>query len=330
MTCKHIIKNCAFCGREFDSLIVRERIFCSRECDSRFKKGRSIGKYNSDRVDAVVEGKRKSYLNKVLQNLKNGKYDLERIKFILENVPIKTERQLNRLLKKDSSKDRSFDKELKYLLEYLDLNKFLKKEKYPECYTCIQPEGMIWIKSILEKCENYADFKLKFKEEYNNYKKYNVRLTCSFYKNILLYVQYSGIKTKALKENFTKNLSGLGTSIEIKTRNILESLECEFKEHVYLKDFDLNKQYIPDFIINDKIIIEVNGDFWHAFNITPDKMKPRQRENIIRDIMKYNFYEKMGYKYLVIWEHEFVNIDSIKNKIKEVIFNERDYKTIIY
>ena len=62
----------------------------------------------------------------------------------------------------------------------------------------------------------------------------------------------------------------------------------------------------PDFLSkNPKWIIELNGDYWHSL---PDIIK--------KDKRKYKTYKKLGYKTLIIWEHELKNLDEIKTKIE--------------
>ena len=63
----------------------------------------------------------------------------------------------------------------------------------------------------------------------------------------------------------------------------------------------------PDFLSkNPKHIIEVNGDYWHNLPWCIEK-----------DKRKYATYDKLGYKTLIIWEHELKNPDKVvKNIIK--------------
>jgi len=92
------------------------------------------------------------------------------------------------------------------------------------------------------------------------------------------------------------------------------------------------KKYHYDFLLGKKLIIEVNGDYWHA---NPRKYK---KDDILhfpnnyfvkaeklwnRDKKKKIFAEKNGYKLIYIWEDEIVKhsdkevVDLLFNKIKE-------------
>jgi G:T-mismatch repair DNA endonuclease (very short patch repair protein) len=69
------------------------------------------------------------------------------------------------------------------------------------------------------------------------------------------------------------------------------------------------ERFNPDFINKEqKIIIEVFGDYWHSLS----NYKKRDKE-------KLEIYKKMGYKTLVIWEHELKNPAIIINKIKDFV-----------
>ncbi len=65
----------------------------------------------------------------------------------------------------------------------------------------------------------------------------------------------------------------------------------------------------PDFLSkNPKHIIELYGDYWH--NLPKEKAKHKRRMSA---------YNSIGYKPLVIWEHELNNLNKVLNKIKKFI-----------
>ena len=64
--------------------------------------------------------------------------------------------------------------------------------------------------------------------------------------------------------------------------------------------------FCPDFIHkNKKIIIEVNGDYWHSL---PKMIKKDER--------KIEAYKKNGFNTLTIWEKELKNPNQVVNKIR--------------
>lgn len=101
--------------------------------------------------------------------------------------------------------------------------------------------------------------------------------------------------------------------------NILNETGVDWKyEEVVVID---KKTYIPDFLVNENIIIEVFGDFWHAnpqnysegdivySNITAKKIWER-------DFLKKTALENAGYNVYIIWQDE-INTDY--EKVKEIL-----------
>jgi G:T-mismatch repair DNA endonuclease (very short patch repair protein) len=74
----------------------------------------------------------------------------------------------------------------------------------------------------------------------------------------------------------------------------------------------------PDFLSkNPKHIIEVFGDYWH-----------RRKDMMARDKKRFTTYASLGYKTLVIWEHELKEPQKVADKIGRFIENE-GWKKII-
>jgi len=92
--------------------------------------------------------------------------------------------------------------------------------------------------------------------------------------------------------------------------NVLLELEIE-----YLKDHHINKFIVDFYIEKYNLIIEVQGDYWHAnprkyLNKELDKIQLR---NIKKDENKKKYFIENKISYLFIWEFD------IKNKLNEVI-----------
>lgn len=111
------------------------------------------------------------------------------------------------------------------------------------------------------------------------------------------------------KQNIRKNVirhlkdNGLkqDTSIELKIKEILDKNDIQY-EH----PFKFNNKFLCDFaIINKKIIIECDGDYWH------------NREDIKkRDKAKNAYIRKCGWRILRFWEKDINNnIGMCENKI---------------
>jgi len=109
-------------------------------------------------------------------------------------------------------------------------------------------------------------------------------------------------------------------TIETKVATILESLNVPFEQQVAID------RYTVDFLVDKKYIVECYGDFWHCnphqytssyFN----RGKKKTAEEIWeRDMKRKEQFEKMGYKFLCLWESDIRNNPKIvRCKIKRNI-----------
>lgn len=89
------------------------------------------------------------------------------------------------------------------------------------------------------------------------------------------------------------------TKIEKTTEKKLQELGIEFKYNFILQN---KAQY--DFLINNNIVLEVHGDFWHGNPEVYSTLTERQEYKKKRDNEKQKLAEDNGYKYLVIWESQ--------------------------
>jgi DNA mismatch endonuclease, patch repair protein len=113
----------------------------------------------------------------------------------------------------------------------------------------------------------------------------------------------SKIKEKRLYQKILKK----DTKPEVIIQNLLTNLNIKFTKHKPITNI-LHK-YQCDIFIDDKIIIECDGDYYHNY--------PSGRE--IDKIRTVELKER-GYKVLRLWEHEIKsNLNECKNKILDVL-----------
>jgi very-short-patch-repair endonuclease len=109
-------------------------------------------------------------------------------------------------------------------------------------------------------------------------------------------------------------------TIENKVEQILQSLNVPYQPQVVID------KYTVDFLVDGKYIVECYGDYWHCnphqytssyFN----RGKKKTAEEIWnRDMERKEQFEKMGYKFLCLWENEIKNNPKIvRSKIKKNI-----------
>ena len=118
-------------------------------------------------------------------------------------------------------------------------------------------------------------------------------------------------KEKKVKEKST---------IETKVEQILQSLSIPYEPQAVID------KYTVDFLVDKKYIVECYGDYWHCnphqytssyFN----KGKKKTANEIwTRDMERKAQFEKMGYKFLCLWENEIEGSPNIvRSKIKRNI-----------
>jgi G:T-mismatch repair DNA endonuclease (very short patch repair protein) len=102
-------------------------------------------------------------------------------------------------------------------------------------------------------------------------------------------------------------LGGFSSKIELRVGEVLNDLGVTYTSHAHIS------KYYLDFLVElleRKIIIEVQGSFWHAW---PEKYKPSDLMPVMnitaqdiwdRDAQKRKRLEDLGYEVHYIWEHE--------------------------
>ena len=122
--------------------------------------------------------------------------------------------------------------------------------------------------------------------------------------------------------------------------NLLTEMNISFKSEVYGKFSKINdilkKNYSPivDILIDDlKIVIEVNGDMWHAnpkiyhdddLISTWSGLKSAEEIRLIDNIRK-DHIESFGYKVLIIWEFDILkNLHIVKQQLQSNLMEEKE------
>ena len=89
----------------------------------------------------------------------------------------------------------------------------------------------------------------------------------------------------------------------------------------YSTQKQLGWKYYDFFLPEHKILIEVDGDYWHG---NPTKysghMSQMQKNNKFNDLIKTNLAEAAGYTLLRFWEIDInTNPVSVRNKLLESV-----------
>jgi G:T-mismatch repair DNA endonuclease (very short patch repair protein)/DNA-directed RNA polymerase subunit RPC12/RpoP len=117
-----------------------------------------------------------------------------------------------------------------------------------------------------------------------------------------------------------KQRKGFKSSIEKTVEEYLISNSIKYKYNKIL-----HRKYQFDFIIEENILLEVMGDYWHAnplyYGNDKKPLNERQIYKVNRDKEKSGYAKEYGYKIFYIWETEirkkdFSIIDAIIKEIK--------------
>lgn len=108
--------------------------------------------------------------------------------------------------------------------------------------------------------------------------------------------------------------------IEQTVHDILKKLNVKFKAQVEIDKYNV------DFLVEDKYIVEVYGDFWHC---NPQRYKSdyfnrgkkkTAKEIWDRDLSRRKKFEELGYSFLYLWEYDINNhIKKVRNKLKKYL-----------
>jgi len=152
---------------------------------------------------------------------------------------------------------------------------------------------------------------------------------------------YGVEKAKKLKEQVSKrNIKRLVERVipqaNTKPERILkkELVKLGFKEGKdFIHQYDFYGRYVCDFAFPEiKLIIEVQGDFWHANpskypydeNRMEANLRPIQIRAVKRDKSKMAYITKMGWRYVYFWEYFIINdTENVVNAIKTIIENRK-------
>ena len=119
---------------------------------------------------------------------------------------------------------------------------------------------------------------------------------------------------KANKWKPRKNPYSFESSTERCVKKILEELNIYFQSQFKIE----NRIY--DFYLKDlNLIIEVNGDYWHANPKMFKKLNKIQKASKIRDRIKKKLAREHNYQIIFLWE------DDIKNNLEKVIKKIKQY-----
>lgn len=99
-------------------------------------------------------------------------------------------------------------------------------------------------------------------------------------------------------------------------KDFLDKLGIKYEEQFEAKDI---KRFY-DFKLDGRILIEVDGSYWHSYGKVYEEMNPTQKRNARVDEIKNKWAHSNGYKLIRIWEHDInKSPEKVMNFLKEIL-----------
>lgn len=96
-----------------------------------------------------------------------------------------------------------------------------------------------------------------------------------------------------------------GTSkLEVDFEQILKKLKVKYERQFYASDI---KRYYDFYLPELNVLIECDGDYYHAYGKIYEEMSPMQKKNHRVDEIKNEWAALHGYVLIRIWEHDIRN-----------------------
>jgi G:T-mismatch repair DNA endonuclease (very short patch repair protein) len=321
---KEIKYICEYCGKEFldRSHGNKKRRFCSKVCAG--QKGIKKGKYSDFQVSQMSKAKSEAQFKRWRHLLVDDAEDIIR-QYINQNyissyiyLTEKVIKEENRIAEKITRKiiqKLGLQQQFEKTPQYPDFIQKLTLNKYNELLNAIITKS--WAEIKIWAIEN--NISLRFFGKFW----YMTKDIISYYDKDIWYEKFGNIFVKVPHSRLG------GTLPETVFENLLKDNNLQYKKQYILPcNFNKTKRVYYDFFIEDKLFVEVNGDFWHnwdklkEYNNSHDQQLEVIDEN---DILKKEIVEKLGFKIIYFWEHELIkdrhnklNKENFVNIIKRV------------
>lgn len=313
---------CLWCGKKINKLDGNHIYRCEKRpkelTNAEVRLKYIAYKLNAD--ENIIQNIINDYINLYSLPMLYNKYgiDYKSVYFILNyyNIPIRSISESAKLISQDKFKKTCLKK---YGCENISQAKQIKQKK-EETFLKHYGVNNVWkLSDYNKKCaelhpESHAEH---MKKTHAGRDKYFENITEEEMQNRIKKIYYMQV-----------NNNVYNSSLELRLCNIFEKLNIS-----YTRQFHINGYRHPyDFnLYKSKIIIEVNGDFWHANPIIyneNDIVKLPGRPTLAKDIWEadkkhINKANENGFKVISIWETEIRkrNDDELAEYILELLKN---------
>ena len=311
---------CPFCGKGLDKNGIHHIYKCEENKDILTKDEIKIRYIKHNFGETIVDDVIKDYTNNFSLPMLLEKYGInyKSIYFILKqnNIPIRGSSESAKLISQEKYKRTCLEK---YGVENVSQ---MKETKDKKCKTFKENYGIDNICKLSSYNKRCAELHPESHEEHMK-KLYDGRN--KYFENAT-----KEELAERTQKMFTKQVENgqYNSKLELRLCKIFEELNISYTRQFHLKGYI----HPYDFHLCDtKILIEVNGDFWHANPLIyegNDIVKlPGERQKAMdvwkRDEKYIKKAENCGYKVIVIWEHDMnrMDDDSLKTYLLKTLNN---------
>lgn len=298
--------------------IKKRDIYESNSLKSRFQKykktcNKKYGVNNVSQLKEVKEKKKKTFLNNYgVDNIFKDKEFKKNLNFLMLDkygkLRINNPEKIKDYYKNLNENEKTKISEKNSIRSKLFWDNITEKEKAK------------WVKKKSDSAKRYWESVSEdFKKEIG--KKFSIMVK-KWWNNLS-----DEEKNRIVKNNIKKLSNNFVSKLETRINNILFKWKLEYTSQYRLGFYSF------DFLIGKNIILEVQGDFWHAnpllykeCDILPFPIKSKSAKQIwLKDRNKKAYAEKRGFKIIYIWESEMKKIkDCELEKLLETKIMEKN------
>ena len=100
-------------------------------------------------------------------------------------------------------------------------------------------------------------------------------------------------------------------------KEFLDKLGIKYEEQFYAESI---KRYYDFYLPECRVLVEVDGDYWHSYGKVYEEMNPTQKKNARVDKIKNEWALAHGIPIIRIWEHDIrENPEKVMKILKENI-----------
>lgn len=320
-------RNCFECSKEIVVIGKSKVKFCSRKCYFNFKKKNPKEKYTYKKCEYC-----KKQFNTLIRKVSERKFcskECLRLSYLSEKNPLRKRKKIVCL-------NCGIEKEIPNYLEskfcsraccnnWLTISgerkKIAKKNTTGEYKKCLHCGSEYWAHKYRKNTIKFCSISC-----YDNYRR--TKIKCPSCGKHFIFPNYE--KRKYCSQNcYCKGFEKRKSKFFVSVYNYIIENFPDTKIEPEKPIFTENNKYYVDILLEDYVIIECYGDYWHCNPIKfseeyfHSKIKKYAKEIWEKDKVREERLKEKGFKIVVLWEKNWSDdkdfFNTIKDKINEIL-----------